>query len=590
VDVQPVDGWHIVMSLRSGLAMESTWAIDVLNALLYDDNAFVYFGLGNMPGLLEALLEHWRAALIEMFDIGEDLELGQFRKDDPREKKLQLGRVLDIDPDDKEIVLRGENHTLHPRFNTEEVEVKDCPEQLFVVENEDHSWDKSQGIESNSEHWRVGGGNTTRHVVKCFAAELPRKRKTREDETAKIKEEKKEKDEEKEEDVVEKIERLTGIRISDPETFLRRWHKDKLEEECHTCDESSLYLVTESQDAVGKRAVAISTVIRNLSFVPGNEYELARSAQLLAIMGKLLRLHLRYPPLDAKRITYDTNVDAVDEDASVAAALPKPADPTEKETCASLVGECEWWWEYLHVIRENVMVTLANISGTSLDLSNFEEHITLPILDGLLEWAVSTSSYAQDPFPNVGPTSSVSPQRMAIEALTKLCLVEQNVDLMLATPPYSRIERLLAQLSKRLYRYEDPVLREFSVNLLNYLSAADTGVARRLAQADRSVTLLLSFVEQAEQQALMVAQQHGVHALKDNPEAMGTSLDMLRRAANTLLTLSKHPDNTVMLAKHEERLLTLVVSQILDQGVAAILANVLYNVTSSREQEPRKAR
>merc|ERR1712110_863023 len=76
VDVQPVDGWRLVMSLRSGLLMESSWALDVINVLLYDDHSFTYFGLGNMPGLLEALLEHWRATLISMFEITEDLELG----------------------------------------------------------------------------------------------------------------------------------------------------------------------------------------------------------------------------------------------------------------------------------------------------------------------------------------------------------------------------------------------------------------------------------------------------------------------------------------------------------------------------------
>merc|ERR1719278_2306754 len=75
VDVQPVDGWRLVMALRSGLLMESTWALDVINVLLYDDHSFTYFGLGNMPGLLEALLEHWRATLISMFEITQELEL-----------------------------------------------------------------------------------------------------------------------------------------------------------------------------------------------------------------------------------------------------------------------------------------------------------------------------------------------------------------------------------------------------------------------------------------------------------------------------------------------------------------------------------
>ena len=40
------------------------------------------------------------------------------------------------------------------------------------------------------------------------------------------------------------------------------------------------------------------------------------------------------------------------------------------------------------------MVCLANMSGC-LDLTPFEEDIARPILDGLLEWAVSSSAYAQ---------------------------------------------------------------------------------------------------------------------------------------------------------------------------------------------------
>ena len=41
---------RLVMALRSGLLMETTWALDTLNILLYDDNSIAYFGLGNMPG------------------------------------------------------------------------------------------------------------------------------------------------------------------------------------------------------------------------------------------------------------------------------------------------------------------------------------------------------------------------------------------------------------------------------------------------------------------------------------------------------------------------------------------------------------
>merc|ERR1719206_1317008 len=89
VDVQPVEGWRLVMALRSGLLMETTWALDTLNILLYDDNSVAYFGLGNMPGLLEALIEHWRASLIAVFDVGRDLELGNTKTDAMRKRKRE---------------------------------------------------------------------------------------------------------------------------------------------------------------------------------------------------------------------------------------------------------------------------------------------------------------------------------------------------------------------------------------------------------------------------------------------------------------------------------------------------------------------
>merc|ERR1712156_381671 len=50
------------------------------------------------------------------------------------------------------------------------------------------------------------------------------------------------------------------------------------------------------------------------------------------------------------------------------------------------------------------------------------------------------------------------------------------------------------------------------------------------------------------------------------------------RAASTLSNISRHPDNIALFMRHEQRLLDMVMSQILDQGVASILSHVLYNI------------
>lgn len=96
------------------------------------------------------------------------------------------------------------------------------------------------------------------------------------------------------------------------------------------------------------------------------------------------------------------------------------------------------------------MVALANISGHT-DLTDQPESLVRPLLSGLLEWAVSPAAAAQviilssyffqieisknlliaiiltfcsdqDPFTTVGPNSPISPQRLAIESLCKLCV------------------------------------------------------------------------------------------------------------------------------------------------------------------------
>ena len=81
----------------------------------------------------------------------------------------------------------------------------------------------------------------------------------------------------------------------------------------------------------------------------------------------------------------------------------------------------------LQVIRENVMVAIANIAGHT-EFGQQPESLVRPILSGLLEWSVSPSAAAQDSFPNVGPHSPISPQRLAIESLCKLCVQVMTAD------------------------------------------------------------------------------------------------------------------------------------------------------------------
>lgn len=345
---------------------------------------------------------------------------------------------------------------------------------------------------------------------------------------------------------------------------------EDLEDESYNRDEPSLCTTSDAQDSLARRCICISSILRNLSFVPGNDTEMSKHSGFLLVMGRLLLLHHVHSPRKPPQRHYDREEDG--ENSSIA------------DSCSSLNSEHEWWWDMLHIVRENTLVTLANISG-QLDLAPFPEEISFPILDGLMHWVTCPSSYAQDPLPTQPSHSVLSPQRLSLEALSKLSVLESNVDLMMATPPWERIDRFFALLSKWLSRNEDQVLREFSVVLLSNLSQADSSMARAIALQGTCIPLLITFVEQAEQSALQVANSQGINALRENPELMGTTLDMVRRAAGTLRCLARVPTNRTLFLQHQQRLLALVMSQILDQGVASIIADVLFECSQDDPED-----
>ncbi|XP_018024844.1 trithorax group protein osa [Hyalella azteca] len=342
----------------------------------------------------------------------------------------------------------------------------------------------------------------------------------------------------------------------------------EVEEESWSPDEASLCVTSEAKDWLARRVLCLGTVLRNLSFIPGNDEIMGKNPAMMALLGRTILLHHEHPSRAPSTPHYDREDDA---DLS--------------DWCSSLSNDVHWWWPYLHHLHEACLVTLCNISG-HLDLSQYPEEITRPIVSGLLHWATCPASYGQDPLPSGGGSaqSALSPQRLALEALVKLCVQDQNTDLVLATPPFSRLERLCSQLTRMLCRGEDQVLREFSINLLHYFAAAESGVARLVAMQNGSVSLLVAFIEEAESAAMNVANSQGVSALKENPDLMGTSLDMVRRAANTLVHLSKVSENSRILATCENRLLTLVMSQILDTYVASQLSQVLYNMAHVKSE------
>ncbi|XP_076466263.1 uncharacterized protein LOC143297726 isoform X2 [Babylonia areolata] len=350
----------------------------------------------------------------------------------------------------------------------------------------------------------------------------------------------------------------------------------EMEEEAYRPDEPPLTTVQSDQEDVGSRCVAISNIFRSLSCIPGNEGLLAKHHGLMWLLGQLLLLHHSHPhrakPPPAPPLDQQDVVKVEEEVVGKVEVESAKEEEGDKDwaTCP------EWWWDTLEALRENALVILANICS-HMHMRDMANEVCLPILDGLLHWMVCPSSAACDPLPSASSASQLSPQRLVLEALCKLCIHEENVDLVLATPPFSRILLLLERLIRLLAERSQPVPREFSIALLSRLVQGDAVAARAIALQHPSIPLLIEFIESAEQSAMAVAGQHGSGAgVQSNPEALGTSLDMLRRAASTLLHMARLPHNRKLFLHHQSRLLALVMSQWLDCGVTHIISDVLF--------------
>ncbi|XP_052809896.1 trithorax group protein osa-like isoform X3 [Mya arenaria] len=727
-DTGQIEAWRIMMSLKSGLLAESTWALDTLNILLYDDATVAYFGLGHLPGLLEVLLDHLRRCLLEIFDIFEESQI-ESGHEEFKENLVRMAILESVRKDNDESAeevkeINRVNKSLACIENGEENGVEEAGEEEEKSEIGEDSLNKSddsvkeeeeketetavkeeparppkprrnythitrQGREvkleegsdpdglcdskiwdvygesgDQSESWVTGKGPLTEHVVthledlnehknssrRFFRRPMKRKADSCMDvkieKSEDIKDEHVIKDEKIDMDVYhsnkdcesevhsnndnldnEKCETssnntdcscekdhtcnafIKSVTLkSEPRDLLPEKNdsddsncddklgvksffrdeprmklavkyelldSDELEQTCKTQfglntegernsvedesyqrNEPPLCLTSEAQHELGRRCICVSNIFRNLSFIPGNDVEMSRHSGLIYILGKLLLLHHKHLPRSRVRRRFDR-------------------DDIEEDMVDTSQGIDEWWWDCLNVLRENTLVTFANICA-QLKLDIFPDEICLPIIDGLLHWVVCPSSCASDPLPTVGPASVLSPQRLVLEALCKLCIHDKNVDMLLASPPYERIVQLFSVLTKLLANKGEQVTMEFSVVLLSELVRGGSSAARGIALQHPSISLLIDFIETAEQKAMQVANMHTVQMLRDNPEMMGTSLDMIRRAASVLTHLARVPDNRKMFVHHQNRLLALVMSQILDHNVASQLSDVLF--------------
>uniref|UniRef100_A0A452J197 ARID domain-containing protein n=1 Tax=Gopherus agassizii TaxID=38772 RepID=A0A452J197_9SAUR len=594
------EAWRVMMSLKSGLLAESTWALDTINILLYDDSTVATFNLSQLSGFLELLVEYFRKCLIDIFGILMEYEVGDpghkaldhnaVKKDDTQsladEEEEEEDDIEKIEGEEKSTVFATPSAIADPSERPKQASKFDKlpikivkKNNLFVIDRSD-KLGRVQEFNSGLLHWQLGGGDTTEHIQTHFESkmEIPPRRRAppplNSPSKKKDLEGKGEPEEQQEKSITATIDDVLSARPgalsedsnpgsqTESSKFPFGIHQAKshrniklLEDEPRSRDETPLCTITHWQDSLAKRCICVSNIVRSLSFVPGNDTEMSKHPGLVLILGKLILLHHEHP--ERKR-------------------APQTYEKEEEEDKGVACSKDEWWWDCLEVLRDNTLVTLANISG-QLDLSAYTESICLPILDGLLHWMVCPSAEAQDPFPTVGPNSVLSPQRLVLETLCKLSIQDNNVDLILATPPFSRQEKLYATLVRYVGDRKNPVCREMSMALLSNLAQGDMLAARAIAVQKGSIGNLISFLEDGVTMAQYQQSQHNLMHMQP-PPLEPPSVDMMCRAAKALLAMARVDENRSEFLLHEGRLLDISISSVLNSLVASVICDVLFQI------------
>ncbi|XP_047183150.1 AT-rich interactive domain-containing protein 1B-like isoform X2 [Scophthalmus maximus] len=653
-DTGTPEAWRVMMSLKSGLLAESTWALDTINILLYDDSTVASFNLAQLPGFLELVVEYFRRCLIEIFGILEEFEVGTVAHksllDPPSNQKEeepihdqetdsavppesesasgvetqveQTGGAAEEAPrvaaESESAVVNGEkeecaaggkkedknkededreekegeeskNGAVSKKESVDQpvAELEPKPQQaskydklpIKIVQKEDLIEDMTERLGYVTEftsgllHWQAGGGDSTSHIQTHFEPRTAPPARADEKIRNESRQENTAEDGKKQapkhitatiDDVL--CARVDALSYAHPARSLPSYpfrvhpdgekdHITLLEDEPRCLDEAPLSTLSGWQDSLSKRCLCVSNIVRSLSFIPGNDSDMSRHPALVLLLGRLLLLHHQHPERNRSPPGYQR-------------------DEQRQQGLSS--SKEEWWWECLSLLRENAMVTMANISG-QLDLSTYSDTICLPVLDGLLHWMVCPSAEAQDPFPSAAPHSLLTPQRLVLECLCKLSIQDGNVDLLLATPPFSRQEKLFTVLVRYVGQRKAQVYREMAVAVLSHLAQGDPTAARAIAMQKGSVGNLVGFLEDG---VSMAQYQQNPHSLlhMGHPPMDPPSINMMCRAAKGLLAMAKVEENKTEFVLYESRLLDISISSVLSAGVVDIICQVLFHL------------
>ena len=658
----PVDPWKLMMSLRGGLLAETTWALDTINIMLADDQTHTYFRLKQMPGLLPALVDVYVKCLTQLFDEFQNsptnIENQQPSLNDLNGSSHLTCTTRRKHDEQESVIYRVESNSLnkykrkyykekavvYDRVYDDQGNEKHDPTLVLDLQNTDDlsylrtHFDPLRLDDHFYEKLYYGTDRFDKLSTNSISDEHEQEDSNKRLKTSE--ENHLECDETSNDDHHHNSDSSTDISDNNQE-FLQRYKRKfeyderqnyelypgicsswkPSEQEFHSCTTSndqqenatsSLFTYHSlAYDQICARCTCVSSIIRNLSFILGNDMELVKSKTLIGLLARLLLLRHGIHHNQMSDNHSSSHDETVDQDQtkvkfiSILLFLIKsfPFQTNEQKSSPSFSSiEC------VLNIRENTLVTLANIAGT-LVLDTFDSDLLYTLIDGLLHWSTCYSGEAIDGL----HSSLISAQRLSIEILTKLSVHEMNMDFILATPPFYRIVALFRVLTDWLIvddihggisnwhppsisssthyysnypRPQTHIQREFAIVLLNALIRCDTLAANVVARLPYAISLLINFLEDYEMKTNELMARYGPEyvirlttqsaSIPHAEQILFTTSDMLKRAATCLLSIVNYTDNIKLIKRYEDRILNLSTSHVIDSNVGRVLTDVLH--------------
>ena len=605
----------IMMCLKSGLLAETTWALETLTVVLFDDVTMHHISIDTLPGIIDILLQHLKLHLRKLYlhratasqqlsrvkpnssdEAVESVPEAEVHKSPSPSHKN--GFVTPNKSPSEESVVKINDSASHIVTRADEMQFKDGlrKRKFQVTTCEETSEGENELMKKN-----IDG------LSSCSAKRLALSHEATMTEDS---------NEDSKNDSLSPLRRLKAMsqtqedrdassynclhsevlsalqrqRISAcPKTYLgtnnlasacEDLSKESLaDESCEVlgCTENLLQSLDEDLQDSAQRALCITNIFRSFSCLPINEDRLAKHSALLRTCGDLLSFAHKHPG----KFCHNKEFRKENSNWKIAGVT------------SSFILD-DWECVYVNGIRENCIVMLSNIAA-KVNLDDFDEQCVFGLMDSLIHWLICSSSYSVDPVPGA-IHSTITMQRLALETLCKMCLANNNTDYLLATPPSKRISKLVSLLCDMVADGSQPAIRELALVLLTYISKPDVGVTY-LSTIEHCVSKILNYL----QDSIALILQSDLYSKKSSRNSSSTNsttsltssstaavmcdvanLFMARCCSNLILRIAQASPNCVY--PYRKQILLLTSSEVFatsDTGdVSAILSDVLFELNS----------